>query len=71
MVVVTGPPGIGKTRILAEPALLASHDGVLVRYVSGRDPAQLASTITSLSVEGGRPVGPGLLVNDDHDQVER
>ena len=71
VVVVTGPPGIGKTRILAEPALLASHDGVLVRYVSGRDPAQLATTITSLSVEGGRPVGPGLLVIDDLDLVER
>ena len=34
---VLGPPGIGKTRLLAELAASAAHDGASVSYLSARD----------------------------------
>ena len=33
-----GPQGIGKTRLLAELAVLASHDGAEITYASLREP---------------------------------
>src|SRR5262245_9777846 len=36
---VLGPPGIGKTRLIAELAASVAHDGAPVTYLNGRDPS--------------------------------
>jgi hypothetical protein len=60
-VTVTGPSGIGKTRLLAEPGLLAARDGAVVRYASGRSNGDLAE----LLADADKMRGPALLVFDD------
>jgi WD40 repeat protein/class 3 adenylate cyclase len=60
-VTISGPTGIGKTRLLAEPALLASHDGAQVRYASGRSNGDIAALLAGAD----QIAGPALLVFDD------
>jgi WD40 repeat protein/class 3 adenylate cyclase/energy-coupling factor transporter ATP-binding protein EcfA2 len=42
MIPLLGPQGIGKTRLLAELAVLASHDGAKITYASLRGPLDAA-----------------------------
>lgn len=58
-VVITGPTGIGKTRLAAEPASLAARSGAWVTYGSA-----LAAGVRA-ALERGVHAGPGVIVIDD------
>lgn len=60
-VLISGPAGIGKSRLLAEPAQLAAYDGAVVRYASARSDGE----VTALLEQVDRLDGPALLVFDD------
>ena len=60
--VIAGPAGSGKTRLAAEPAVVAARDGVAVTYASARGPgASLKPAIAQVR----EPGGPTLVIVDD------
>jgi WD40 repeat protein/class 3 adenylate cyclase len=66
MAVISGPAGIGKTRILAEPAALAARDGAAVRYAS----AAANGALDGLVQDAAALTDPTLLVLDDLDGAD-
>ena len=59
---LTGSPGIGRTRLAAEVAALAARDGSQVVYASGRDGPTAVSAAIDAAVAAS---SPNLLVLDD------
>ena len=57
---VLGPPGIGKTRLLAELATSAAHDGATISYQSFREPRD-----REIEAELAHLATPALVVLDD------
>jgi DNA-binding SARP family transcriptional activator len=62
VVLVRGPPGIGKTRLAAELAAEVRRDGADVRYVAGPGPHDVAPAELARARDGR---GPALVVVDD------
>jgi len=61
LILIAGAAGLGKTRLAAEPALLAAADGASILYASGREPGDAARALAQL----GTTVEPTLIVVDD------
>ena len=61
-VALTGPEGVGKTRLAAEAASLASANGARLAYASARDGRRLTKALSA-----GTSSAPSLLVLEDLD----
>jgi WD40 repeat protein/DNA-binding SARP family transcriptional activator len=67
LVVLTGPRGMGKTRLAAELAVEAHRAGSAIVYVSGVRPVEVFQETLTCSRTAARPL---LLVVDDADRAE-
>jgi class 3 adenylate cyclase len=63
LALISGPAGMGKTRIATEAALVAAEDGAFVSYFSG----EADGVVSALADVADGQSGPALLVVDDLD----